>query len=137
MVSSIDRSVLYRTPGIYVNHVHRYALRVMTSAVVLYDRVSTTGVFTRSASVQTRKCLRTLHRAQGKGRGEEAISIDCLGLEAALSCTRKITLLIAYNTGGTSPPSSLGQQLLNSVKYSTIHFKDGSTPGYVRTYLGD
>ncbi len=81
----------------------RYALRVMTSAVVLYDRVSATGVFTRRSLVRTRKCLRTLRREQ--------------------------------DDGTASAP--LAQQLLNSVKYSTLHFKDVSTPGYIRSLLSD
>ena len=113
---------------------YRYALRVMTSAVVLYDRVSTTGVFIRSASVQTRKCLRTLHKAQGKKTPYMMRLFSFIFSWTHLSCTTTIL----HNTGiGTSPSSSLAQQLLNSVKYSTIHFKDGNTPGYVRTYLGD
>ena len=89
----------------------RYALRVMTAAVVLYDRVSAAGVFIRRSPVRTKKCLRTLRRAQQQQLG----SADA----------------------GASASSLLAQQLLNSVKSSTVHFKDGSTPGYVRSLLSD
>jgi hypothetical protein len=80
----------------------QYAMRVMASAMVIYDRVSATGVFNRRSPVRTRKCLRTLRKEQDDGTSS----------------------------------ADLAQQLLNSVKYSTIHFKDGSTPSYVRTLLG-
>lgn len=43
----------------------RYCLRVMTSAIVLYDRVNVPGVFARGSVVNTRRCLRVLYRAQG------------------------------------------------------------------------
>jgi hypothetical protein len=47
----------------------RYALRVMTASMVLYDRITPTGVFSRAAGVHTRKCLRTLaHRSQGESK---------------------------------------------------------------------
>ena len=80
----------------------QYAMRVMASAMVIYDRVSATGVFNRRSPVRTRKCLRTLRKEQDDGTSS----------------------------------ADLAQQLLNSVKYSTVHFKDGSTPSYVRTLLG-
>jgi hypothetical protein len=96
-------------PALPDDETRRYALRVMTAAVVLYDRVSAAGVFIRRSPVRTRKCLRTLRRAQQQQLGPA--------------------------DGGAS--SSLAQQLLNSVKYSTVHYKDGSTPGYIRTLLSD
>jgi len=94
-------------PGVD-DELRRYALRVMTSSVVIYDRVSETGVFTRLSPVRTRKCLRTLRKEQ-EGTATESMS--------------------------SSAP--LAKQLLNSVKYSTLHLKDGSTPGYIRTLLSD
>jgi hypothetical protein len=29
------------------------------------------------------------------------------------------------------------QQLRNSLKFSTVHFKDANTPGYVHSYLDE
>lgn len=42
---------------------HRYGLRVMTSASVVYDRISPGGVFVSSSQVHIRKCLRVLQKA--------------------------------------------------------------------------
>ncbi len=87
-----------------------YALRVMTSSVVIYDRVSETGVFNRRSPVRTRKCLRTLRKEQEGTTGA------------------------SENVSSSVP---LAKQLLDSVKYSTLHLRDGSTPGYIRTLLSD
>ncbi|EWM27745.1 Protein of unknown function DUF1394 [Nannochloropsis gaditana] len=89
-------------PGLGVD-LRRFALRVMTSSVVIYDRVSEAGVFTRRSPVRTRKCLRILRKE------EEASRSDAM----------------------------LARQLLDSVKYSTLHYKDCSTPSYIRSLLND
>lgn len=92
-------------PGVD-DELRRYALRVMTSSVVIYDRVSETGVFTRRSSVRTRKCLRTLRKEQ----------------EGATGTSQNVS----------SAP--LAKQLLDSVKYSTLHLKDA--PNSIRTLVG-
>lgn len=72
-------------------------LKIMTAAIVLYDRATFTGAFSNASPIRMRRCANMIMRFGGAQR----------------------------------------DNFRNSVKYSSIHFNDASTPESLKAALGD
>lgn len=72
-------------------------LKIMTAAIVLYDRAAFVGAFSNASPIKMRRCANVITRFGGAQR----------------------------------------DTFRNSVKYSSIHFNDASTPDALKAVLGD
>ncbi|GMI22778.1 hypothetical protein TrCOL_g3938 [Triparma columacea] len=80
-------------------------LKAMVQSMILFDRSHSRGVFVRTSGVMVRKCLAVL---KGEG-GQEG--------------------------GGNGRNAGVVMGLKNGLKYSTIHYGDATTPGFVEDLL--